>query len=96
MRELLEIIDRMDFSGLDYWNQTPEEQRILIKHVYNVIDKVAFDNGIPQLSKQYEELWREAHYLAIDNEQYELADSIYTAIYALGMTISDKKETRVR
>lgn len=96
MRELLEIIDRMDFTGLDYWNQTREEQKILIQHIYHVIDRVAFDNGIGQHTDTYETLWREAHYIAVDNEDYALADIIYTAIYALGMTISDKKETRVR
>jgi hypothetical protein len=84
----------MDFSGLDFWNLSKEEQLVYVKHIYHTIEQIAWESKIPMHSDEYEQLWREAHYIAIDNEDYALAEIIYTGIYALGMTLEEPSKKK--
>jgi len=92
MNHLLTKLHKIDFSGLDFWNLEKNEQLVYVQYVYHLIDNIAYKNNIPQLSDEYEELWREAHNIAISNDDFALAEMVYTAVYSLGMTLQDKKK----
>jgi hypothetical protein len=90
MRELLGKIYNLKVENFDYWNATYVEKNTLVNHIYNIVDHIAFDNGIGQLTYEYDLLWQTAHQIAIDCEEYVLAEIIWTAMKHIGIPLENK------